>query len=315
MLTPRRIPPLARVIAKRSSWTVGAQFAALTPAVLFAQNAATAPAPTDVSGFPEPVWGALLTVMVSGALGAFAADLVTDAGRVERLRRDGTGWVLGFIGKMVVGSVAALILLTLNPPGESWLTLIGTGLAAGVGGEAILLAIVSARRTQQAENERDAAKQNAVRIANDAAEKIESFRVLAVAAGGVRGSGAGVGLESVRKAAPGDPSPASSAEDAQSLLDIFAERSKAEILATARVDTRSDITSTIRSILVLRLEDEDVDTRKLKDMGGNDAGIRRRIAHDIAQRWPNLNPAFVEEDVTGDSTLASLSREVRRRSP
>ncbi|MBB4637497.1 DUF4257 domain-containing protein [Longimicrobium terrae] len=271
------------------------------------------PATAELSGFPEPLWGALLGVIVSGALGAFAADLVTDAGRIERVRREETGWALGFIGKMVVGSVAALVLLTLNPPGESWLTLIGTALAAGVGGEAILLAIVSARRTQQAENERDVAEDKAARIAHDAVEKIESFRVLVTTAA------EGHDFHGHADLAPGRPAgmdslPASSsAGQFRGLLDTFAERSTTEILASARSERTGSITAAVRAILVRVLNHHDVDTRKLKDLGGADPGIRRRIAHEIAQTWPNLNPPFMEEHVTADSTLSTLSRDVRRR--
>jgi hypothetical protein len=286
----------------------------LTPAVLVAQNTGTAPAAAELSGFPEPLWGALLAVILSGALGAFAADLVTDAGRIEPVRREESGWTLGFFGKMVVGSVAALILLTLNPPGESWLTLIGTALAAGVGGEALLLAIVSARRTQQAENERDAAEESAARIAQDAAEKIESFRVLAITAAEGHDLHADASFAPERLSVTDDSTPVlSSAERFRSLLDTFAERSTAEILASARAETTRSITAAVRAILVRVLNRNDVDTRKLKDLGGNDPGIRRRIAHEIAQTWPNLNPPFMEEHVTADSTLSTLSRDVRRR--
>jgi hypothetical protein len=52
---------------------------------------------------------------------------------------------------MVVGLVAAVIFLTLNPPGDAWPALVGTALAAGVGGEAVLLAIIASRRAQAAE--------------------------------------------------------------------------------------------------------------------------------------------------------------------
>lgn len=134
------------------------------------------------AGFPDPLWWALLIVVLAGAAGAFASDIVTDGGRIEKGRREETGWALGFIGKMVVGAVAALILLTLNPPNDSWARLIGTALSAGLGGEAILLAMVASRKAQEAESERDQARTDAARAQAVFATRMDGMRSVALAA-------------------------------------------------------------------------------------------------------------------------------------
>jgi hypothetical protein len=96
-------------------------------------------------------------------VGAFAADLVTDGGRLDRWKNDNDGWTLGALGKLIVGSVAAVVLLTLNPSGDAWPPLIGTALMAGLGAEGILLSVVSSRKAQDAENARAAAEEEARR--------------------------------------------------------------------------------------------------------------------------------------------------------
>jgi hypothetical protein len=104
-----------------------------------------------MTGIPGAVWTVILTGAACGAIGAFTADLATDAGKLERATPDSSGWKLGFIGKMIVGAVAAVVVLTLNPPGDSWLALIGTALVAGIGGDAIVLGFVATGRVDAAE--------------------------------------------------------------------------------------------------------------------------------------------------------------------
>src|SRR5947207_4619806 len=99
--------------------------------------------------------GGLGTILAAGALcgaiGAFAGDLAADAGKLERWKRESNGWTLGFVGKIVVGAVAAVLVLSLNPPGNSWLALIGTALAAGVGGDAVVTGFVATGRAEASE--------------------------------------------------------------------------------------------------------------------------------------------------------------------
>ena len=143
---------------------------------------ADTPVPVVSTGFPEPLWLALLVIAACGAIGAFAADLVTDGGRIEQWRRDEAGWSLGFVAKMIIGLVAAIIFLTLNPPGEAWVALVGTALAAGLGGEAILLAIIASRRAQAAESERNHAQAETARTLGAWEENIRTFESVALAA-------------------------------------------------------------------------------------------------------------------------------------
>lgn len=99
---------------------------------------------------PRPIGWAILVIGICGALGAFAADLLADAGRIERPQRDEGEWLLGFVGKLVIGSVASAIALSINPA-EQWEALIGAALVAGLSGEAFLLAILNGQRREQAE--------------------------------------------------------------------------------------------------------------------------------------------------------------------
>lgn len=120
-------------------------------------KAATAPAKTAAGPLTSlPV--SLLLISLLGAVGGLAADLITDGGRLDRWSRDDRGWLLGFPAKMLVGAVAALITLALNRADDNWV-LVGTALAAGVGGEAILLAIVNSKRAEAAKKDAEQARQ------------------------------------------------------------------------------------------------------------------------------------------------------------
>ncbi|HEU4561121.1 MAG TPA: DUF4257 domain-containing protein [Longimicrobium sp.] len=127
----------------------------------------------------------LLVIVLCGALGAFAADLVADGGRLDRWKKDGEGWTLGFLGKLIVGSVAAVILLSLNPP-TNWWQLVGTALAAGVGGEAILLSIIASRKAEGAEKDREHAEATARGITALAQERLATLKAASVAETGGR---------------------------------------------------------------------------------------------------------------------------------
>ena len=109
----------------------------------------TTQGPRDAD-FPPPFWGALLAIAVCGAVGGFAADLAADAGILARGKRTAAHYQIGWPAKLIVGTVAALVILTLNPPG-GWASLIGTALIAGLGGESVLMPIINARKAQAAE--------------------------------------------------------------------------------------------------------------------------------------------------------------------
>ncbi len=133
------------------------------------------------TGVPAGLPIALGAGALSGAIGALASDLAADGGKLERWKGDATGWTLGFIGKVLVGAVAALIVLTLNPPGESWLALIGTALAAGIGGNAIVTGFVATGKV-------DAANRREKTIGKTAIKQMEQI-VAAAHAASTNGTG------------------------------------------------------------------------------------------------------------------------------
>lgn len=176
---------------------------------------------TDDSGFPEPFGLSLFLMVACGAVGAFAADRASDGGRLERPGRYEQGFMLGFLGKLIVGSVAAVIVLTLNPTGDAWWSLMGTALTAGLGGEAIILARMAALQAQEDKKDREAAEHETTRVDAQWAEKLETFRVIAIethdrlAAPGTFGATA---LEA--------PAPASF----ERIVNTFAQRARAEMV-------------------------------------------------------------------------------------
>src|SRR5687767_1823964 len=176
-----RLPRLAAAAA------VAALLAARADSAGTAQPAAGAGTPaagrprlravSEGGGFPDPVWASLLTAVMGGVAGAAAAERVAGGAR----RRQAAGEPgSGALEKLVVGSVAAVALLGLNPPGDAWWALAGTALAAGAGAQALLLAVAHARRAQAAELGREAADEGARRTALLAGEQIETMRRLAV---------------------------------------------------------------------------------------------------------------------------------------
>jgi hypothetical protein len=171
-------------------------------------------------------------MVAAGALGALTADLVPDGRRLERWRRGVQGWTLGVLGKLIVGSVAAVVLLTLNPPAGAWAPLVATALMAGLGGEALLVAVVSARRAQDAEKDREALRGELARRRAEALEKVESVGALAIAAHRDRR----LRLERLRIAGAlgdGGGGEAASGEDSsfERLVHTAVERAKAELSA------------------------------------------------------------------------------------
>ncbi|HYW08662.1 MAG TPA: DUF4257 domain-containing protein, partial [Longimicrobium sp.] len=110
--------------------------------------------------FPQPLKLALLLAALFGMLGAFAGDLVADEFSIASVRRNRQGWNLGFVGRLVVGAVAALVTVNVNPP-EGWATLVGTALVAGVAGEAILKSIAAGRRLGVEQTRREIAEEDA----------------------------------------------------------------------------------------------------------------------------------------------------------
>lgn len=272
------------------------------PRFALAMLSAGPPAPggTDVDGgFPLPLWLAFAAVALCGAVGAFAADLVSDGGRIERPTRTDTGWMLGWPGKLMVGAVAALVTLVLNPPDRAWATLVGTALTAGAGGEALLLAIASKRQADAAEHDRDRAREQVRVITRTSYEQIEAARQSVLAA------------HRTQVEAPlGHP-------DGGSVTDRF-EVSVNSAFAQARraltaVLGPTSLWEQVRGILVRRLGRRDFDGQPLGELA--DAKLRQLLADDIARNWSHLSPPWRVDDLPPGSTLASIVNEIDGRTP
>jgi hypothetical protein len=151
--------------------------------------------------------------VAGGVAGAVAAERVAGSRR-RGPAADEPG--SGALEKLVVGSVAAVALLGLNPPGNAWWALAGTAAAAGAGAQAVLLAVMHSRFALAAELGREAADEGARRAALLAGEQLETLRRLAVE-GGMAGGGA----------------PAEGAAW-ERMLDVYAERARVEVMRVTR---------------------------------------------------------------------------------
>ena len=191
--------------------------------------APAAPAPrlrsaAEGGGFPEPFWISLLSAVVGGAAGALAADLVAGGGRLRRWKMEEEGWELRALGKLIVGPVAAVVLLTLNPPGEAWWSLAATAALAGLGAEALLLAMVASRKALAAELGREAAEEGARRTVALAGEQLRTLRRIALDARGAAPAGSPlVAAEGSSHDEPG------AAEPWERAVSAYAERAAAEL--------------------------------------------------------------------------------------
>ncbi|HYW06285.1 MAG TPA: DUF4257 domain-containing protein, partial [Longimicrobium sp.] len=156
-------PATAAPAAPAPATSVAAERTAADQKAAAVRGDTAAPVNHKDAEFPQPLWKALVLVALFGMLGAFAGDLVADEFSIASVRRNRQGWNLGFVGRLVVGAVAALVTVNVNPP-EGWATLIGTAAAAGVAGEAILKSITAGRRVEVEQTRREiaegAAKEN-----------------------------------------------------------------------------------------------------------------------------------------------------------
>lgn len=130
--------------------------------------------------FPGSAATAVLVIVLFGALGALAGDLVADGGRLDRWKREETGWLLGFPGRLVIGMVTALIVvLGLNQPGGSWPVLMSTALAVGAASEAVLLSVMTSWKARMAEQEKERVAKVAVTALQGAREDIRAVTTTA----------------------------------------------------------------------------------------------------------------------------------------
>ncbi|HET7464215.1 MAG TPA: hypothetical protein VFJ82_23360 [Longimicrobium sp.] len=173
--------------------------------------AAALRAQTAEDGLPRPFGLSLLAAVLSGVAGAATAE------RLGGARAPTTPGAV--LETLVVGSVSAVALLGVNPPGGAWSTLAGTAAAGGLAGRALLLANANARRALAAELARDAADEGSRRVAVLAGEQLETLRRLAVDGGGMIGSGT-------------QPD-----EAWERTLDLYAGRARVELTRVARRET------------------------------------------------------------------------------
>jgi hypothetical protein len=127
---------------------------------------------------------AVLAIILLGALGALAGDLVADGGRLDRWKRDDNGWLLGFPGRLLIGVVTALIVvLGLNPPGGSWPVLMSTALAVGAASEAVLLSVMASWKARMAEQEKERVVTTTANTIQGAREDVRAVSAAAAGAG------------------------------------------------------------------------------------------------------------------------------------
>lgn len=134
--------------------------------------------------FPGSAVTAVLAIILLGALGALAGDLVADGGRLDRWKRDDNGWLLGFPGRLLIGVVTALIVvLGLNPPGGSWPVLMSTALAVGAASEAVLLSVMASWKARMAEQEKERVVTTTANTIQGAREDVRAVTAAAAGAG------------------------------------------------------------------------------------------------------------------------------------
>lgn len=230
-------------------------------------------------------------VVGAGVAGAVAADMVAAAGAAERWRREPGGWALRLLGKLLVGSVAAVALLALNRSEEPW-SLVGTGLAAGFGGEAVLLALLAVERARHAERELEHAVDVTSRLS------VLSQARLAALADAARSMGC--------------PEPADGLAELQALAGEFS-REVALFAAIPGVRRRGTVRERVRGVLADVLGRGDVEGRPLREIGGAAAEARRLVAQELALEFPRSQPPFRPGDVTPEQTLDELVVEVQGR--
>jgi hypothetical protein len=88
---------------------------------------------------PQSLWLNLMTAALFGALGGFGLGLIQEKGLAlpRLIRESGTTFAnLGFIGDVLIGALAAILIYALNPP-DNLLGMIATTIPAGIGGSGV----------------------------------------------------------------------------------------------------------------------------------------------------------------------------------
>lgn len=282
-----------------------ARLAAL-PAILQGGSADSARAGIGPVSLSAPELRTLLVIVACGAAGALAADLVADGGRLDRWKQDAQGWTLGFLGKLIVGSVAAVVALTLNPPEGAW-SLVGSALAAGVGGEAILLAIVASRQAQDAEREAEHQEDVKSRLA-----VLSQTRLYAMVDAHHAASGpARAAVADAAWAAEPEPGGAQT-RVLEALADQFS-REIAMFASSPQTRRAGSVRDRVRTVLEEVLGRDGVDGPPLRELAGHGRATLRAIANELAVEFPRAQPPVRPGDVKPGHTLDTLAAEIQGR--
>ncbi len=258
----------------------------------------------DPVSLSDPQLVTLLVIVACGAAGALAADLVADGGRLDRWKTDPQGWTLGFLGKLIVGAVAAVVALSLNPPEGSW-SLVGSALAAGVGGEAILLAIVASRQAQGAEQEAEHQEEVTSRLAVLSQTRLYAMVDAHHAAGGPARAG-------VAEAARTAETEGAQTRVLEALADQFS-REIAMFAASPQTRRAGTVRDRVRAVLEEVLRRDEVDGPPLRALAGDGRTSLRAIANELAVEFPRAQPPVRPGDVKPGHTLDSLAAEMQGR--
>jgi hypothetical protein len=253
----------------------------------------------------------LLVIAVCGAVGAFAADLVTDGGRLERWKRDGDSWTLGFPGKLIVGSVAAMAFLALKLP-TTWWQLIGAAIAAGVGAEAILLSIIATRKAEGAERARARAEEDTRKLAAHFQERLQTMKQAALAWDDDHAPSPMGATVAESLAFNQDPSPRGARSPrGTNMVALLADRFSAEVVALTGTDTRGRVLGILREVL----NRDDVESDSIGKLGADSEEVLDMIIHRLAKEFPDSRPRFSHGDVSGTDTLDDIVGRVKDRQP
>jgi hypothetical protein len=87
----------------------------------------------------QTLWFDLMKAALFGALGGFGLGLLQEKGLAlpRPIRESGATFVnLGFIGDVLIGALAAMLMYALNPP-DGLLEMIATSIPAGIGGSGV----------------------------------------------------------------------------------------------------------------------------------------------------------------------------------
>jgi Protein of unknown function (DUF4257) len=115
---------------------------------------------------PASISVTFLVAALLGAVGGLASTLIGGSDSVHVPSKKDGNIDLGLLSHLLVGAVAAMITVSASPPTSGWLGLVGAALTGGIGGPAVLLALVQRQRAEAAKAEAATHKSAAVAAAD-----------------------------------------------------------------------------------------------------------------------------------------------------